>query len=302
LEFDAFHTNPVALAIDALHTSTFHRGLGYSLLASPANPIHAHDVASYAHRAYSKANLVLVATGATPEEITPHINEFWGELPAGTPLSSPASTFSAGETRIPHPSSQNVFALAFPGSSLYGKNSSPELVVLAHLLGGPSPVKWSIGHSPFAKLAAEISPSLNLLATNISYSDAGLFTILVTGSEADVAKAASGSLKLLREIAKGGHVIKPEEVKRAIAAARYATYASTETRLSGLEPVGQAILDTGKLLDPNVLVSELGKVTPEKVKLVCPLYMGVDLGGGKISWGDTLSCGGWQNSSLALLQ
>jgi len=93
-----------------------------------------------------------------------------------------------------------------------------------------------------------------------------LFTILVTGSASEVSKAASGAVKLLRDISKGGNAIKPEDLKRAIAAARYATYAATEARLSGLESIGQAVLNTGKVADVDSVVSTFDKVTPEKLK------------------------------------
>jgi ubiquinol-cytochrome c reductase core subunit 2 len=268
LEYDAFQTNPVALALDAVHSAAFHRGLGTSLLASPTIPVHNSQLIEYAKQAYSKANLVLVASGASAEELKPHIEQFWKDLPAGQPLTSAASKFTGGESRISHRSSQNVFAIAFPGSALYGSNASPEQIVLSHLLGGVSPVKWTTGHSAFAQLASGISRNVNLYATNISYSDAGLFTILVTGSAADVSKAASAAVKLLRDISKGGNALKPEDVKRAIASARYATYAATEARLSGLEPIGQSVLDTGKVVDLDSVVSAFDKVTPDKLKQV----------------------------------
>jgi len=268
LEYDAFQTNPVALALDAVHSSAFHRGLGTSLLASPTIPVHNAQLVEYAKQAYTKANLVLVASGASAEELKPHIEQFWKDLPAGQALTSPASKFTGGETRISHRSAQNVFAIAFPGSSLYGANASHEQIVLSHLLGGLSPVKWATGHSAFAELAAGISHNVNLWATNIAYSDAGLFTILATGSASEVSKAASGAVKLLRDISKGGNAIKPEDLKRAIAAARYATYAATEARLSGLESIGQSVLSTGKVADVDSVVSTFDKVTPEKLKQV----------------------------------
>lgn len=268
MEYDAFQTNPIALAIDALHTSSFQRGLGNPVLVSPTTPHHAHQVADYAKQVYTKSNLVIVASGATADELKPHLGEFWNDLPIGTSLKSSPSKFVGGETRISHSSSQNVYAIAFPGSALYGTNVAPELVVLSHLLGGPSPIKWSKGHNLYAKLGAGISPYVNLFATNIAYSDAGLFTILISGSAADVTKAAPAALKTLRDIAKGSHAVKAEDVKRAIASARYATYAATEARLSGLEPIGQSVLDTGKVVDLDSVVTAFDKVTPDTIKKV----------------------------------
>ena len=266
MEYDAFQTSPVSLALDSLHTSAFHRGLGASVLVSPATEIHATEVESYAAKAYTRSNLVIVASGASADDLKPQIEEFWKDLPVGESLKTSPSKYVGGESRIPHRLSQNVFAMGFPGGSLYGSNVGPEYIVLSHLLGGPSNIKWSTGHSALAKLSSAISPSVSTLATNLPYSDAGLFAILIAGSAADVAKMATATIKLLRDIAKGSYAIKPEEVKRAIASARYSTYATAEARLSGLEPIGQAVLDTGKLLDLNPLVSLFDKVTPEKLK------------------------------------
>jgi len=304
LEYDSFQTNPIALAVDALHTSSFHRGLGYPILASPTTPIHGHQAADYAKQAYSKANLVLVASGANIDELKPQLDEFWKDLPAGQALTSPASKFSGGETRISHRSSQNVYAIAFPGSALYGSNAAPELIVLSHLLGGPSPIKWTTGHNAFAKLAAGISPYVNLLATNIAYSDAGLFTILVSGSATDVSKATPSALKLLRDIAKGSHALKPEDVKRAIASARYATFATSEARLSGLEPIGQAILDTGKPADLESVVSAFDKVTLDKLKQVSLILTDLilTLGCCQVGGEYAIGCGRGTNSCATILR
>jgi len=268
LDYDALQTSTASLALGAIHASAFHRGLGTHLLASPTIPLHAHDVQEYAKVAYTKANLVLVASGANAEELTPQIQEFWKDLPAGTPLNTPPAKFSGGETRISHSSSQNIYAISFPGSSLYGPNSSAEHIILSHFLGGFPRIKWATGHSAFAKIAEGISKNTNLLATNIAYSDAGLFTIVAVGGPISVSQAASAGVKLLRDIAKGTVTIKPEEVKRAIASARYVTYAAGEARLSSLEPIGQAVLDIGKVPDRDSVIAAYEKVTPEKLKQV----------------------------------
>ena len=266
MDYDALQTSPVDLALGAIHSTAFHRGLGSQLLISPQYQVHAKDIKAYANMAYSKANLVLVASGANTEELTPQLEEFWNELPAGQQLQTSPGKFSGGETRIDHRSSQNVYAISFPGSALYGPNTSPEHIVLAHLLGGSPRIKWASGHSSFAKIGEGVNASL--VATNISYSDTGLFAILAVGGPTQASQAASQGVKLLKDIGKGSVSIKPEEVKRAIASARYATYAASEARLSSLEPIGQAILDTGKVVNLDEVVAGFDKITPEKLKQV----------------------------------
>lgn len=271
MEYDHFQTDPISLALDSLHNSAFHRGLGYSILATPTYPIHAHQVQEYALSAYSKANAVLVASGASVDELKPQLEEFWKGIPDGEPLKSSPTKYFGGEARIPHRSETNVYGIAFPGSAAYGPNVAPEYVVLSHFLGGISPVKWSVGHSAFAKLSSGISQtSLQLVCTNIAYSDAGLFAMLALGSPDKVKDAATSAVKLLRDIAKGSHVVKPEELKRAIASAKFVAFADTESRLTGLESIGQSVLDTEKVVDVAAVAAGLEKVTADKIKQVTP--------------------------------
>jgi len=125
---------------------------------------------------------------------------------------------------------------------------------------------WSRGQSAFSKVSASLSRGTALIATNIAYSDAGLFTIIAVGKSASMPKVASAALKLVKDIASGSVTIKPEEVKRAAASARYITYYTSEARLSNLEPIGQAVLDTGSAPDLDAVVAGYDKVTPEKIK------------------------------------
>jgi ubiquinol-cytochrome c reductase core subunit 2 len=270
MDYDAVQASPPALALSALHSTAYHRGLGRSILASPTTPINIHQISDYGNLAYTKSNIVIVASGATAEELTPQIQEFWKDMPAGKPLhTSSAAKFHGGETRIAHKTaSSNVYAIAFPGSSLYGPNSSSEHIVLAHYLGGFPRIKWANGHSAFAKVSASLEGRANLFATNIGYSDAGLFCIMAVGGPFNVAEGIAQGLKALRDIAKGATTIKAEELKRAIASARYITYAASEARLSGLEPIGQSVLDTGKVPDTDSVVASYNKVTADKLKQV----------------------------------
>ena len=266
LEYDALQTSSVSLAMDAIHNTAFHRGLGSNILAAPFTPVHVHDLQSYARNVYTKSNLVLVASGAGITDLP--VEEFWNDLPAGKALTSPPTKYSGGESRIAHSSNENVIAISWPGSALYGSNSSPELLVLAHYLGGFARIPWSRGQSAFSKVATSLSRGTALIATNISYSDAGLFTMLAVGRTGSMPKVASAALKLIKDIASGSFTIKPEEVKRAIASARYIRYYTSEARLSNLEPIGQAVLDTGSVPDLDAVVAEYDKVTPEKIKQV----------------------------------
>lgn len=266
LEYDALQTSSVSLALDAIHNNAFHRGLGTNILASPFTPIHAHDIQSYARDVYTKSNLVLVASGAGINDLP--VEEFWGNLPTGKPLTSPPTKYHGGEARIPHSAKENVIAVSWPGSALYGPYSSPELHVLSHYLGGFARMPWSRGQSAFSKMATSISRGTALIATNIPYSDAGLFTIISVGSTSSMPKVASAALKLVKDVASGTVTIKPEELKRAVASARYITYYTSEARLSNLEPIGQAVLDTGSVVDLGAVVAGYDKVTPEKIKQV----------------------------------
>lgn len=130
-----------------------------------------------------------------------------------------------------HGPAHDTLVVAFEGQAA-GK---AELDVLRFVLGGDAAVKWSAGQSPLSKLA---SATGSVQAFNLAYSDAGLFGIVANGKTAEVEALVGGALEALKAAAKG---VSAEQLKQAIAKAKFAAANAFDGRLNALELVGSQV-------------------------------------------------------------
>ncbi|KAK5998003.1 Core protein II [Cladobotryum mycophilum] len=257
-----------ALALDNAHSVAFHTGLGAPLNPSSSTPyqkyINEEYIASYADVVYSKPNIAVVADGAGADSLSKWVGQFFKDVPAtaqsGQSLKTETSKYFGGEQRISHTAGNSV-VLAFPGSDSAG--SKPEIEVLAALLGGQSTIKWTPGFSLLSK-ATVGTPGLSVSASNLSYSDAGLLTVQLTGPAASVRKAAEETVKALKSVANGS--VSKEDVAKAIANAKFEILEKTQTRASGILLAGSGIVHGGKASDAAALAKSLDAVTADKLK------------------------------------
>ena len=262
----SFAASPELLAVEAAHGTAFHRGLGSNIAEVPFDKYVSVDALSeFAKDAFVKPNVALVSSGPSSEELSKWVGEFFKSLPAqGKALETAASTYHGGEARIASKSSSIV--IAFPGSSAFGSAGyKPELSVLAALLGGQSTIKWTPGFSLLAK-ATESLPGVQASTKNLAYSDAGLFTITLSGDAAKLGYAGKGAVDSLKKIAAGE--IPSEEVKKATALAKFQALETAQNVESGLEVSAAALLSGTKLPDAADIALAIDSVSAEQVKNV----------------------------------
>ncbi|KAM5444705.1 ubiquinol-cytochrome c reductase core subunit 1 [Microsporum ferrugineum] len=271
---NAIAASPSAQALDAAHTLAFHQGLGNPLTIPASAPlkkyVSAEGVADFAQGVYTKPSIAVVSSGSNSAELSKWIGQFFTELPTTTasgkfaPATSQQTKYYGGEQRI---SSQagNAVVIAFPGSSAYGTSGyKPELAVLASLLGGESSIKWSTGSSILAK-ATEAFPGVHVSTNQGAYTDAGLFHITVSGQTADrVSQAAKAVVEALNNVAAGN--IAAEDVKKAIALARFRVLDVGSSLTAGSEATGSALIHGGKSFSIAANAQDLEKVTEAQVK------------------------------------
>lgn len=255
-----------ALALDAAHSVAFHTGLGASVYPSPSTSLKGyldeHKIAAFADSAYNKSNIAVVGDGASTAALTKWTEQFFKNLPSGSAASSAATTYYGGESRTAHKSGNSV-VIAFPGSS-FG-TFKPETAVLAALLGGQSSVKWAPGFSLLSKVASA-SPALSASATNLAYSDAGLFTIQISGPAAAVRAASQEAAKALKSIAEGN--VSKEDLTKAIARAKFDALASSESGVSTVLQAGSGIVHTGKPFQIAETAKSIEGVSADSLKSV----------------------------------
>lgn len=287
-----------ALALDSAHSVAFHTGLGASIYPTPSTPskryLNEEYIASFADAVYTKPEIALVAEGAAQESLAKWVPQFFKDVQAssqsGQKFTAEASKYHGGEQRTSHPGG-NAMVIAFPGSAY--TSPKPEISVLAALLGGQSTIKYTPGYSLLSKSTADVS-GLQVNATNIPYSDAGLLTIQLSGPAASVRKGAEATVKALESVANGS--VNKEDVTKAIANAKFNALDTTQLREPTLHLVGSGVVNTGKAYEPASLVQGIENVTAEKLKTVSTMicsndpYTNVMTRLPRLSWRVRLRC------------
>jgi ubiquinol-cytochrome c reductase core subunit 2 len=105
------------------------------------------------------------------------------------------------------------------------------------LIGGETSVKWSTGSSALAQAAGKVHGA-SAKSFLLPYSDASLFGVVVTAPTSEgvaaVAKDVAAALK-------GASKASGEEIKRAIAKAKFADAVSREQQLGLISTAGPAV-------------------------------------------------------------
>lgn len=272
-EYEAAASNPRVIAMDLAHQLAFRRGLGNSLFASPYVEVDLHSATAFGRSSFANTNGVAVLStgGLSDKALSDMVGQFYVNSSSSASSSSPAavqpaskSAYYGGEMRIPatghsHSSIAHL-VVGFQG----GSHSAPEFAVLKALLGGEAATKWGTGTQPFAKLSNLSTYTPSVRAFNLAYSDAGLFGFTVdakTDKIGDLAKAAIDAIKSIAE--KGAS---EEEIKRAVARAKFEAAAALEGRVTKQEVIGAQILEAGKVTSLADAFKLLDGVTAQKVQ------------------------------------
>ncbi|KAL8762334.1 MAG: hypothetical protein Q9184_001641 [Pyrenodesmia sp. 2 TL-2023] len=264
--------NTADMAINSAHGVAFHRGLGTTLHPTSSVPITKYlqedDLRDFSRAAYAKPNFAVVANGASHDELSKWIAEFFSDSPSAPPKDLPPievkpTKYYGGEERIAHDGG-NDMVIGFPGSGSYtGGHYDPAIAVLSSLLGGQSYIKWSPGYSLLARATAAQTQA-HVSTRNISYSDAGLLTISVGGNARHIREASEAIVEILKAIS-GGDIAK-DDIKKAVAYAKFRTLSAGENTSTGLEMTGAGLVQSGKPSQLDGIAEAIDGVTEGAVK------------------------------------
>ncbi|KAF8454924.1 Metalloenzyme, LuxS/M16 peptidase-like protein [Terfezia claveryi] len=253
--------SPSRLALEYAFGAAFHRGLGASLLATTNKYVNPGSIEQYASQVYNKYNIALVASGAPHAQLNKWTIEFFGNLKTGSKASSPSTKYFGGEARVSSAAGSS-YIIAFPGTPS-SPNFKAEYKVLTHLLGGETAVKWNAGFSLLSRAVAGF-PGVSAVAKQQHFTDAGLLYITVEGPDALLEKAGQAVVKAINDVTR----VNEEDVKKAIAQAKFDILSEVEGRSVGLELVGQSLIQNGTAPQANVVVRAIEAVTADSVKKV----------------------------------
>ncbi|KAE8224629.1 hypothetical protein CF319_g2517 [Tilletia indica] len=248
-EYEHSIGNPLVLGFDQLTQTAFrHRGVGASLFASPIHPVSHAQTVAFARSAIAKNNLVVLGSGIDSGKLANLASKSLATLSGAASVTKSDSAYKGGEQRVafaaPHGSEGTSASLAhfFLGFEGAATGAKPELAVLRAHLGGETSVKWSSGLSPLAQLSAK-DATVKASAFNLTFSDTGIFGAYVSAPPARLGAAVKSVASAIKEAASK---ISSEDLKKAIAKAKYDAASAFESRAGSHEAVAGALLESGK--------------------------------------------------------
>ncbi|KAI0791108.1 Metalloenzyme, LuxS/M16 peptidase-like protein [Abortiporus biennis] len=248
-ESTASASNPASRALELAHIIAFRNGLGSPLFASEHSDIVVDNVKEFASSVFSKGNVAVLGTGISQEALSKLVEKTLASLPASAPASSTPTKYFGGESRVEsHGGPQTVFV----GFGTTGAPSA-ELAVLAAHLNPQSSIKWAESTSP---LAAQIPATASVQAVSLPYSDASLFGLIIQGETAEDVKVAG---KAAVDALKAAGSLSGDELKRAVAKAKFAAANAVEGRSGLVAALGPKVL-AGSSASVQGLVSSYDKV------------------------------------------
>ncbi|KAJ7890658.1 Metalloenzyme, LuxS/M16 peptidase-like protein [Mycena olivaceomarginata] len=248
-EVNALHRDPATHAIELAHALAFRNGLGASLFAAPHTPVTATDVQQFAASAFAKGNFAVLGSGISQSALAALVQHAVSPKSTSPAPTTSATSYFGGESRLEtHGGPQTIF-IGFGAAGA----PAPELAALAaHLDPNPS-VKWAKSTSPL--LAGE---KTSVQAVYLPYSDAALVGLLIQGPTAagvrESGKAAVAALK-------GTSGVKAEELKSAVAKAKFRLAAGADGRAGVVAVLGSKVLAGSSETSLDAAIASLDKVT-----------------------------------------
>ncbi|KAJ3100580.1 hypothetical protein HDU96_010286 [Phlyctochytrium bullatum] len=257
--------DPTTEVVDKLHQVAFRTGLGNSLYASPASAgslkrAHLQELAAN----YVTANrIALVGLGVAKEEATELLESSLKavSLSSATPTVA-GSQYFGGEARIEAGAkSAATYAIGFKSVAFSTPQYAASLV-LRTLLDGSKRLKWADSASGLLGQASAAGTSVS--AFNTSYTDAGIFGLLVKGSTDAIKPAAQAGIDALKAAASS---VSPSALERAKKAAILDADGADAfgSRDVALYAIGRQAITSGSFVTPVEVASAISNVTAEDV-------------------------------------
>ncbi|KAG6374912.1 Metalloenzyme, LuxS/M16 peptidase-like protein [Boletus reticuloceps] len=222
-EATAASQSPSTVAVEAAHALAFRTGLGASLFAGPHIPVTLESVKSFAKDAFTSGNVAVVGTGIDSARLAQLVDKALADatLPTSSPITAAPSKYFGGSTRIDSPEGPQTVFIGFGTTT-----PSPVLSVLnAHVPPSRS-LKWPAAPRQFATVTS----------VHLPYSDAVLTGVLVQGADANSVTEAAKTV-----VAKLKKPLSADELKTAVARAKFVAAAAVESRQGLVEAIGSKI-------------------------------------------------------------
>ncbi|KAJ8931136.1 hypothetical protein NQ314_015990 [Rhamnusium bicolor] len=192
-------TRPLQLrAIDLLHNAAFRTGLGNSLFIpkSQIGRISTETLQHYVATNFLTGRAAVVGLGVNHAELTQYAQAL--KLNSGEGC-TPSSPYKGGELRSNKGGNLAFVAVAGEGASLKDSKEALAFAVLQRAVGIGPQIKWSTTDNGLFSKSIGCSPEeYASTAINVSYSDTGLFGILLAAPSKSAGRFVESAVKLLK--------------------------------------------------------------------------------------------------------
>ncbi|CAG9793842.1 unnamed protein product [Diatraea saccharalis] len=196
LKYDLAALPPQVRAVDLLHKAAYRRGLGNSLYISPKRigKVSSETMQHYASSTLTPGRCAITIVGDTQERAGLVANAL--QLNSSGDAGDAPSNYFGGDIRKEMGGDLAHVALAVQGAPA-GSPQALALAVAAKALGNGPVTKWGADNSPLARAIGNIGP-FAAAGFNVSYSDTGLFGVVLSVPKDEAGTAVSAVAKLLR--------------------------------------------------------------------------------------------------------
>ncbi|EFA00465.1 cytochrome b-c1 complex subunit 2, mitochondrial [Tribolium castaneum] len=252
---------PQLRAIDLVHKAAFRRGLGNSLYSAKYNlgNISSETLQHYVASNFLSGRAAVVGLGVDHSQLVKYAQGLALESGEGTSNPSP---YFGGEIRSDKGGDFAYVAIAGQGAPWKNSKEALAVSVLQKALGGGPKVKWgSVDNGALSKVVGGEGDAKYALNTfNASYSDAGIFGVLIAAPEATAGKIVQAAFKLL----KAGNLT-DADVNRGKNQLKAALLIKNESGSSAIDFLGSQAAVLGSAKSPSQVVAEIDSITTADV-------------------------------------
>lgn len=247
-----------------MHKAAFRHGLGNSLYSAKYNlgNISSETLQHYVASNFLSGRAAVVGLGVDHSALVKYAQGLSLESGEGTTTPSP---YFGGEIRSDKGGDFAFVAIAGPGASLKNEKEHIAVSILQKALGGGPKVKWgSVDNGALSKvIGGEGDGNFALNSFNASYSDAGIFGVLIAAPEASAGKIVQAAVKLL----KSGNLT-DADVNRGKSQLKAALLIKNESGSNAIDFIGSQAAIVGCAKTPCQVAAEIDEVSTADVNAV----------------------------------
>ncbi|XP_073947324.1 cytochrome b-c1 complex subunit 2, mitochondrial-like [Choristoneura fumiferana] len=271
LKYDIAALGPQVRAVDLLHKAAFRRGLGNSLFISPKKigKVSSESMQHFACSTLTPARCAVTVVGDAHDRAAMIAQAL--QLPSGESKGEPGKFFG-GELRKETGGDLAHVAIALQGAPA-GTPQSLALAIAAKALGNGPVTKWGADLSPLAKAIGNIGP-FAAAGFNVSYSDNGLFGVVLSVPKDEANNAIKAVAKVLKSSS-----LSADAIKAGKSQLKVQLLSEADDGASLAESLAAQGLYTGSVKSPGELAAIIEQISSNDVIQTvgnaskCPLAM-----------------------------